>query len=329
MRGKRVLVALAVVMLAVTGVGWLGRDGVKARYYSHRLWHAADRDETTWVEQAAGWGDGVAARLVAGLERDDAVICNRSAAALANLAGSWLADDPRHTSMALQIADHFGSLSPPGRSAVFGCVAVLAEGGQTIQSHVRRIVRVGLDDGDADVRLRAAALALRPNVGAAALLVPLLKDPSASVRRAAVLAVGPSRELVSDDDLLPWLHDTDAEVRRLCELALRGRGLRQQDVRLGRLLTDPQPSARLRLLALLGEDAELDPAAWLQRLSQDPSPAVRAGAARFAGERHVLPLIDRLAQMADADPDLTVRPIARYHWRQLLVIRPVVGSGPN
>jgi hypothetical protein len=329
MRGKWVLAALTVVVLAVTGVGWFGRAGLRARYYSYQLWNAADGDEATWVEQAARWGDGVPARLVAGLERDDAVICTRSAAALTHLAGSWSADDPRRMSLAQQITDHFGSLSPPGRSAVFACVAALAERSPMVQSHVRRIIRVGLDNGGAEVRLCAAALALRPELGAAGLLVPLLKDPSAPVRRAAILAVGPSRELMADDDLLPWLHDSDAEVRRLCELALRGRGLRPQDVRMGRLLTDPQPSARLRLLALLGEDAELDPAAWLQRLSQDPSPAVRAGAARFVGERHIQPLADRLAQMADADPDLTVRPIARYHWRQLQVVRPVGGSGPN
>ena len=32
-----------------------------------------------------------------------------------------------------------------------------------------------------------------------------------------MLAVGPSRSLIADDDLLNWLHDPDAEVRRLTE----------------------------------------------------------------------------------------------------------------
>jgi HEAT repeat protein len=158
--------------------------------------------------------------------------------------------------------------------------------------------------------------------------MPLLKDPDAALRRAALLAVGADRNLIADDDLLAWLHDPDPDAKRLCETALRSRGLRTSDLRLGRLLTDPRPAARLELLGLLRDDPEVELAAWLRRLSQDESPAVRAAAARLAGEQQVQALSDRLAQMAQGDPDLTVRPIAGYHLRQLQVVRPVSATAP-
>jgi hypothetical protein len=326
-RNKRSLVVLGVIVLGVAAAGWCGRDGLKARYYTYRLLHAGDGDAAGWIEQAGSWGAGVPARLLDGLGRD-VTADSRCAAALGRLIADWPADDPRRAALAQQLAGRFGAHSPPGAAAL-DCAAALADRQPAVQSAVRQLVRVGLEHADAAVRLRAAALALRQDIGATELLLPMLKDPAAEVRQAAVLAVGPSRALIADDDLLPWLHDSDAEVRRLCETALRGRGLRAKDVRLGRLLTDPQPSARLQLLTLLRDDGELDLSAWLQRLSQDPSPAVRAAAARLAGECQVLSLAERLAQMEQSDPDLTVRPIARYHLQQLQAVRPVGATEPQ
>src|SRR5947199_39204 len=82
-------------------------------------------------------------------------------------------------------------------------------------------------------------LALRPEVGQGAAVVPLLRDDRPEVRRGAILAVGELRELVPDEDLLPSLHDADEDVRGLCEAALRGRGLTDKDVRLAKLAGDP------------------------------------------------------------------------------------------
>jgi HEAT repeat protein len=323
-RSKRFLAVLGVVAVGLAAAGWFGRGQLQARYYAFRLMNAADGDVSGWVEQAGSWGHGVPERLLDLLERDEATICGRGAAALAHLAGTWPAGDPRRVALAEQLAERFPTFRPPGQQAALDCAAALTDE----PSAVRSVLRLALDQADPAVRVRAAALALRADVGAPELLVPRLHDPSAEVRRAALLAVGPSRELIADDDLLPCLHDPDAEVRRLCELALRGRGLRAQDVRLARLLTDPKPSARLQLLTHLRGDDELDLSAWLQRLSQDSSPAVRAAAARLAGERQVMPLANRLAQMAQNDPDLTVRPIARYHLQQLQTVRPVGAIEP-
>jgi hypothetical protein len=328
-RAKHWLAVVGVGLLGAAAGGWLCRDGLTARYYVHQLLRAADADCPDWVGQAGSWGGGVPDLLVDCLAKDDAPACCRAAAALAHLTSDWPAGDPRPAALARQLAERFGRFSGEGQQAALNCGATLAERGEAdVTAACAVLVRAGLHSTDTATRLRAAVLALRPQVGLAELLVPLLNDPDAALRRAALLAVGPSRDLIADDDLLRWLHDPDQDARRLCETALRSRGLRTADLRLGRLLTDPRPSARLELLALLRDDPEVDLGVWLRRLSQDESAAVRAAAARLAGEQQVVAMADRLAQMSQSDPDLTVRPIAGYHLRQLQVVRPVGATEP-
>jgi hypothetical protein len=149
-------------------------------------------------------------------------------------------------------------------------------------------------------------------------VAPLLDDPAAEVRRAAMLAVGPAPEgahpVVGDEELFRWLHDPDLEVRNLCEAALATRGLDEVQVQLARQLTSPDAADRLRLLVDLQRagDAVKDPGPWLERLSRDPDPAVRLGAARVAFERRLV-FAGWLDRMAEADPDPTVRRWAGYY----------------
>jgi hypothetical protein len=318
---KRWLAAILLVILLGGGAAaWLGREALMARYYAHKLLTAADGDVPGLVEQAPTWGAGVADRLVDCLTDDDMTACGRISAALVRLAAEGKA-----ATVAGRLADRFAALSPAGRDATLDCAAALVSCNQPeAVAACRSIVRPALQHVDAAVRARAATLALRPELDQADLLLPMLKDPAAEVRRTAILAVGPARALIADDDLLRWLHDDDAEVRRLTETALRSRGLRPRDIKLGRLLTDPRPAARLELLLLLRDDGELNLSAWLRRLSEDPAPAVRAAAARLADDQQVFQLAERLAQMTKTDPDLTVRQAAAYHLRQLQApVRPV------
>ena len=78
-------------------------------------------------------------------------------------------------------------------------------------------------------------------------------------------------------------------------------------------MTDAQPGTRLQVLDLLGRSRDLEPGAWLRRLSNDPSPAVRAAAVRAATEQPMASLVDRLEQMAQNDPSSTVRQLAQYY----------------
>jgi hypothetical protein len=143
-------------------------------------------------------------------------------------------------------------------------------------------------------------------------VVSMLNDPEAEVRRAALLVIGPAtRDVAPDECLLPCLHDPDPEVRRLCEVALSGRGLSPEFLELGRLLTDPRPTMRLQVLDHLQHSP--DPGLWLRRLSHDTSPAVRVAAMRAMTQQPFLDLSDRIDQMARSDPSPTVCQLARFY----------------
>jgi hypothetical protein len=179
----------------------------------------------------------------------------------------------------------------------------------------RLLADKGLGDRVARTRLAAVQLLARPALqGDAALLakvVPLLHDPDPVLRRAALVALASSRELVSEDDLVGLLHDADIEVQHLCEAALRIRQLTDEQIELARLISDDSPRSRLRVLDRLGGVS--NPSAWLRRLSVDPCAAVRAAAVRAVYQWPGVELGDRLREMAQADPSETVRQNARYY----------------
>ena len=105
----------------------------------------------------------------------------------------------------------------------------------------------------------------------AADIARFLDDPASLVRREAMLAVGPLPGVVATDDLVYWLHDPDTDVSRVCEAALRGRGLQHEQIKLARLITDRQPNVRLQVLDKL-MSADVEPGVWLRRLTHDLSP---------------------------------------------------------
>jgi HEAT repeat protein len=177
----------------------------------------------------------------------------------------------------------------------------------------RELARAGLQDAEEASRLHAIRLAQAPGVDLFVEIVPRLRDPSAAVRRAAILALGPCPEVLNDDSLFYWLSDPDPEVRQLCEVALRGRGLQDHHIRLARLMADPRPTVRMQVLQALEQVEDLDPGVWLRRLSHDPAPAVRAAAARAAASQASVDLSDRIDQMAQTDPSPTVQQVARYY----------------
>ncbi len=168
-------------------------------------------------------------------------------------------------------------------------------------------------DAEAENRARAVEIALNPNLDLAKPAAALLNDPEPEVRRGAMLAVGVAKDAVMTDDLLPWLHDSDAGVRRLCELELRGRGLQDDQLLLGRLITDPSAKKRLEVLNYLHPSARenLDAGAWLRHLSHDSAPEVRFAAIRVIKEHGLDELNDRIDQMARNDPSPTICDFAR------------------
>lgn len=193
--------------------------------------------------------------------------------------------------------------------------ALLALPDQSAENPVyRRLAQKGLASPDPEKRVRAVRLAMHPGINLLDEVTPLLNDPRPEVRRAAMLAVGPAAGAMPTDNLLPWLHDSDADVRRLCEAALLARSdFRPEHLPLARLITAPQPSVRLQVLRQLQRNHDLEPGIWLRRLSHDTAPEVRAAAVRAAAGQSVADLSDRLSQMAQSDPSPTVSQLARYY----------------
>ena len=176
----------------------------------------------------------------------------------------------------------------------------------------------GLESPSAEVRGAAVRLAAMPELGlleqVAALAAGPKRDPDPLVRSLALAAVVPFEEVLDTETLLPLLHDPDPEVRATCEHALRSRGLSAAHVQLARHMTDPEASIRAKVPAQVGQFPDLDRGVWWDRLSRDPSPAVRAAVIRAAAEAQALAqLQDRLQTLAQDDPSPTVRQIAHYY----------------
>jgi hypothetical protein len=141
-------------------------------------------------------------------------------------------------------------------------------------------------------------------------------DPPATPTPPTAAPVTPvghvAAEPEADDALFARLHDP--ATRAAAEAELRQRGRTDDQIQLGRQLASPDPADRLRLLLdLSAGDGVNDVGPWLERLSRDPEPAVRLGAARLACECKVV-YAGWLDRLADADPDPLVRQWAGY-WR--------------
>jgi len=207
------------------------------------------------------------------------------------------------------------------RAAALDLAAALLERPDAAESlsACRDLALACFTDPSAENRVRAAQLALHPGTDLQQPALPLLRDPSPEVRRLAMLVVGPAPSVISTDELLHWLHDADAEVRRLCEVALSSRKVPKEHIHLGRTLTDPDHHVRLNVLDELHGAREIDAGIWLRYLSHDPKESVRVAAVRAAVEQRFstqVDLRDRLEQMSRSDPSLTVRQEAGHYLSQ-------------
>ena len=200
------------------------------------------------------------------------------------------------------------------RAAVLRLATALARVGLTEEnvSRYRELARAGLADNAPPVQLAAISLAMLSPLRMADEIAPCLASSSSEVRRAALVVLGPNPDAVTEDAILPLLHDSDEQNAALARSALLSRGLSDDQIRLGRLLADPSPAQRLLVIDHLDDGSHVDVNMWLKRLSHDTSPAVRSAAARAMAQASSPDLAERLAQMAEGDPSPTVSRLTRH-----------------
>lgn len=349
MRVVKWVAGVMVVLLVVGGgAAWWQRESLNAWWVVRGLKQAGEGDRETWVNRVSELGEPAVGPLVECLigaddrGRDNVLAALDSLIRLGCAAEQlvqpfpklpaparaevlrmliWPKDEDTRSASGKILIEAAGDAEPEVQSSAVDLAAALIAnpiGPEKVVPAVRETARAGLRSASAEVRLKAVRLCLQPGVDMLEHVVALLRDPTPEVRRAAILAVGPADQVVRDDVLLLGLHDADEEVRKLTEVALTGRGLRPEHLDLGRLLTHPAPAERLQVLDRIRDmlndgQSELDPGAWLRRLSHDQSPAVRAAALRMMTQQSVVDLSDRVDQMARGDPSPTVTQLARYY----------------
>lgn len=315
-RARRVLRALLPVLVLAVAAGVWQRERLWVGYCAVRLERAAAADRAAWGDKLAAAGEPAVPSLLELLRHDEPGVCTAARDALNAMAGTWPTDDPRRPAFAAGFFDAEPRFSTPGRAAALDLLPiVLTPRTPAAGEKAREMIATAGKSESVEVRIQAIAAALRPEVDALSAVATLLADPIPEVRRAAIVALGPARDgrpAIADDELLKCLHDADAEVRHLCEMSLRSRGRSPRDIRLGRRYTAADPAERQKLLLDLAEEDELDVSVWLDRLTADADPAVRAGVARVAYARN-LDLGMRLDQLSQTDPDATVRRVANFY----------------
>lgn len=308
-------------LLILGGVAYWQRDSIRIWFLAQKLDSQVETERNEAVERLAAMDALAFDPLLELLTRDQPELCETVASSLASRCDTWPEGSPLFDRLGEEILARYPNFSGAGQYAAL-CLwpYLLNQGSSSWGERVRPQVLAALSHPDAPIRVRAIILAQRSDVKCLESVVPLLKDSAAEVRRAAMLAVGPSpvqgEPLIATEALLPWLHDSDPSVRHHCEIALSTRGLSPTEIRLSRRITDTNPVERLKaLLEFPSDDDDFHLAPWLDRLSRDRDSAVRAGAARVAVERGIH-FDERLNEMIESDPDQSVRKIVEHYRNQ-------------
>lgn len=166
-----------------------------------------------------------------------------------------------------------------------------------------------------DVRTRAAAiysLGLLPIEAAAAPALAYVGDKSVEVRRQVILSFAARRGLLTEDMLIERIHDEDQAIREAAFAALKLRGLNQEQISLGVLMTSPRADQRASVIALVKDRTDVDPVVWLMRLSHDKDDSVRIRAVEALGAQKTddASVRRRIVEMAQSDASDDVRQAA-------------------
>jgi hypothetical protein len=307
---------IACLCCAYVALNW---SQLQARYTASQFRSASGSEaKTPLAEQLFARGEAAWPLIASELRSTQADNASVMAEVMINQLNSIPADDPKLANYCQKVIEESGSFSPVAKAKLLGLVPkLLTSQHPEAAARSRDLVRSALTDETATVQIEAIRFALRPEINLPADVVPLLKSPDAQVRRGAILALGPVLEdqtpILGTEELFPWLHDSDFEVRQLCRSALLTRGLDAEQIGYAQLLSDPRTTERLKLLAdLRFATTTSSVGQWLERLSRDSDPAVRIGSARVASEMQ-LRFANWLTRLAEQDSDQLVRRWAKYY----------------
>lgn len=168
---------------------------------------------------------------------------------------------------------------------------------------------------DSDPHARAAAVACLAGLAideAAEPAVAYVADAkSAEVRKQALISFASRPTLLSEEAILPRLHDDDPAVVLVAEKILQGRGLTVDQIRLGREVFHPRPDHRVRAISRLTTRDDIDPLVWLMYLSYDSDERVRRAAVEPLARSASLEAKDRIREMARYDGSRLVQETLR------------------
>lgn len=167
----------------------------------------------------------------------------------------------------------------------------------------RPIVRCLASD-DRDTKIAAInTLGYLPVDAAAAPAAAYLDDASADVRRQVLISFAGRPNILTTDMLLKRLHDADEGIREASKSTLKVRGLNDELISLGGLLTSPKADQRASVIALVKDRTDIDPIVWLLQLSRDADESVRLHAveALAAHKPQTVAIKRRIIEMARSD----------------------------
>jgi HEAT repeat protein len=140
--------------------------------------------------------------------------------------------------------------------------------------------------------------------------VALLNDPDFSTRLGVLSAFANRPRVLTEEAILPLLHDPIPDLRGLAERILKARGLSADLIGLGKMVTHARAEIRASAIPLLLGREDIDPVVWLLRLSGDADESVRLRAIEAFTGRITPDVVLRLREMAAADESSTVRAAA-------------------
>ena len=175
--------------------------------------------------------------------------------------------------------------------------------------HELSVERLG--DKEAVVRMAAVAcLGMLPIDEKAAPAIAGLKDPEFSVRFQTLTSFAGRPVLMTEESILPLLHDPVPDLQGLAQRVLEARGLSPDLIGLGRMVSHERAEMRASAITLLEGHEDIDPVVWLLRLSEDPDAGVRLKAVKAFEGKMTPEVTQRLREIVAADDSAEVRAAA-------------------